>query len=88
MNAELTWAPWRKSSYSGTSGNCVEVAQATWDEASISGQSQNCAELASNRPAAIGVRDSKDPSGSVLVVAPGAWRAFIAEVKNRRFDQQ
>lgn len=88
MNAELTWARWRKSSYSGTSGNCVEVAEATWGKSSLSGRSQTCAEIASDRPAAIGVRDSKDPSGPVLVFAPGAWRAFITEVKNHRFDQQ
>jgi hypothetical protein len=88
MNAELTWTPWRKSSYSGTSGNCVEVAQATWGKSSISGQSQNCVEIAGDLPAAIGVRDSKDPSGPVLVFAPGVWRAFITGVKNRRFDQQ
>ncbi|MFF5496082.1 DUF397 domain-containing protein [Streptomyces aquilus] len=25
-NQDLTGAPWRKSSYSGTSGDCVEVA--------------------------------------------------------------
>ncbi|MFC8348569.1 DUF397 domain-containing protein [Streptomyces sp. NPDC057280] len=26
-NQDLTGAPWRKSSYSGTSGDCLEVAQ-------------------------------------------------------------
>jgi hypothetical protein len=88
MNAEFTWVPWRKSSYSGTSGNCVEVAQATSRKSSISGQSQNCAEIAGDLPAAIGVRDSKDPGGPVLVFAPGAWRAFIAGLKNRGLDQQ
>jgi hypothetical protein len=88
MNAELTWAPWRKSSYSGTSGNCVEVAHATSRKSTISGRSQNCAEIAGDLPAAIGVRDSKDPRGLVLVFAPGAWRAFITGVKNRQFDQQ
>jgi hypothetical protein len=29
----------------------------------------------------VGVRDSKNPTGSVLSFAPGQWDAFIARVK-------
>ncbi|HEV2370954.1 MAG TPA: DUF397 domain-containing protein [Streptosporangiaceae bacterium] len=29
-NSELSWAAWRKSSYSGATGSCVEVARQTW----------------------------------------------------------
>ncbi len=53
-------AAWRKSSYSGGSGNCVEVA-------ALGG--------------GVAVRDSKDPGGPSLVLAPGAWRAFLAGIK-------
>jgi hypothetical protein len=88
MNAELTWAPWRKSSYSGTSGNCVEIAQATWRKSTCSGGSNDCVEIADNLPAAVGVRDSKNPSGPALVLTPRAWRAFVAGVKNGEFDQR
>ncbi len=38
----LSRARWRRSSYSGTNGNCIEAAAA---------------------PAAVAVRDSKDPDG-------------------------
>lgn len=64
MEASLAGATWRKSSYSGGSGNCVEVA--------------------GNLPAAVGVRDSKNPDGHALVVTAQAWQAFIDRVKNGR----
>jgi len=37
-------------------------------------------------PEAIGVRDSKDPDGGVLMFAPEEWRAFVARVKDGEFD--
>ncbi|WP_347404480.1 DUF397 domain-containing protein [Streptomyces sp. MST-110588] len=38
----------------------------------------NCVEVASG--AAIHVRDSKDPSGPILTIAPDAWVAFVGMV--------
>ena len=32
------------------------------------------------------LRDSKDPTGPVLVYAVGEWRAFLASVKNGDYD--
>jgi Domain of unknown function (DUF397) len=60
---DLSRAQWRKSSYSGNTGNCVEVA-----------------DLGN----AVAVRDSKDPSGSVLIVSHDKWRAFVRAVKTSR----
>jgi len=37
-------------------------------------------------PTAIGVRDSKDPSGPVLVFTRSEWQAFVAGVKTGEFD--
>jgi hypothetical protein len=34
----------------------------------------------------VGVRDSKDPTGPVLVFTPDAWRAFIDGAKQGKFD--
>jgi hypothetical protein len=59
-------ATWRRSSYSGGQGNCVEVA---------------------DTPAAIGVRDSKDPAGPVLVFTRTGWQAFVTRVKAGDFDR-
>jgi hypothetical protein len=66
----------------------VNLAQATWRKSSYSGGSGNCVEIADNLPGAVGVRDSKNPSGPALVFTPRAWRAFVAGVKNGDFDQR
>jgi hypothetical protein len=34
----------------------------------------------------VAVRDSKDPSGSVLVFHPHEWSAFVSGVKDGEFD--
>ena len=43
----------------------------------------NCVEVA-NLPGVIGVRDSKDPGGTVLTFPAPAWRAFTAAAKGAR----
>ncbi len=47
------------------------------------GQGGQCVEVATTE-AAWFVRDSKDPQGGVLTVAPGAWHAFLALVTQSR----
>ncbi|MEU9243406.1 DUF397 domain-containing protein [Streptomyces sp. NPDC048385] len=47
---------WRKSTYSGDSSNCVEVATA---------------------PAAVHIRDSKNPTSLHLTVESSAWAHFV-----------
>jgi hypothetical protein len=75
-------ATWRKSSRSGhNGGNCVEVA--TWRKSSRSGDNGgNCIEVAQDLPHVVAVRDSKNPAGPRLVVAPTAWKAFARLVKS------
>ncbi|WP_055700159.1 DUF397 domain-containing protein [Streptomyces silaceus] len=69
---------WFKSSYSSSGdGDCVEVAL-TWRKSSYSGGSgDDCVEVAPC-PVAIHVRDSKNPEGPRLALAPRAWAAFVA----------
>ncbi|MQA09508.1 MAG: DUF397 domain-containing protein [Pseudonocardiaceae bacterium] len=47
ITADFSAARWRKSSYSGNSGDCVEVgfAPAEWRTSSYSGSSGNCVEV-------------------------------------------
>ncbi|GAA1815232.1 DUF397 domain-containing protein [Planosporangium flavigriseum] len=59
----------------------LDPTRATWRKSSRSGGQGNCVEVAGT-PTAVGVRDSKDPSGPVLVFTPAAWRAFLNEVKS------
>ena len=54
----LLAANWRKSSYSGTESDCVEVAF-------------NAEHAA--------IRDSKDPSGGTLVLAPASFAALVVQ---------
>jgi Domain of unknown function (DUF397) len=59
----------------------VELSCIEWRKASYStSATQNCVE-AGAVGRALAVRDSKDPGGPVLAVAPHAWRAFTERVK-------
>ena len=74
---------WRKSSYSGSQADCVEVGTAPWRKSSYSGNSgsANCVETGSV-PGAVLVRDTKDcGNGPVLRVSPRDWRRFVAGVR-------
>ncbi len=35
---------------------------------------------------AVALRDSKDPTGPVLIFTPGEWAAFLAGAKDGEFD--
>ncbi|WP_016905275.1 DUF397 domain-containing protein [Streptomyces xiaopingdaonensis] len=55
----------------------------SWCKSSYSGQGGgNCLEVAAGSPN-VAVRDSKDPDGAALLVPPGAWRAFVGQVRAR-----
>ncbi|MFE9482816.1 DUF397 domain-containing protein [Streptomyces spororaveus] len=80
-NLNLTAVPWRKSSYSGSSGgDCVECAPlgtAAWRKASYSSTNGgDCVEVAA-QPCQIAVRDSKNPGGPAFTVGPEAFATFV-----------
>ena len=87
----LNAADWFTSSYSNSQGgDCVEGARlgpdSEWFTSSHSNdQGGNCVEGSFLADGGMAVRDSKDPHGPALSFAPGAWSAFIAEVKADRF---
>lgn len=60
MRHDLSRAEWRKSSYSGNTGNCAEVAI---------------------MESVVGIRDSKDPQGPVLVFTREQWAELVQRVK-------
>ncbi|HEY0699493.1 MAG TPA: DUF397 domain-containing protein [Micromonospora sp.] len=51
------------------------LGRATWRKSSRSGDLGACVEVAVAGPV-VGVRDSKDPTGPVLLFPAGAWAAF------------
>lgn len=62
MGSELALR-WRKSSYSGATGECVELGVA-WRKSSFSGGNGECVELGHEGA----VRDSKNPAGPRISV--------------------
>ncbi|MFD3679539.1 DUF397 domain-containing protein [Streptomyces sp. NPDC058613] len=52
-----------------------------WFTSSYSDNGGDCVEVATNLVGVVPVRDSKNPGGPVLGFAPGAFAAFVAEVK-------
>ncbi len=58
-----------------------------WRKSSHSSDSANCVEVAI-LPGVVGVRDSKDRGGPVLVFGHGGWRGFVADVRAGRFDRE
>lgn len=49
-------------------------------KSSYSSPSGECVEVATNMPATVAIRDSKDPDGPILCFTPDAWAAFRAAV--------
>ena len=62
----------------------MNLATANWRKSSHSG-SNGCVEVAHGDDQ-IAVRDSKDPSGPMLLFTPVEWRAFLAGVRDGEFD--
>jgi uncharacterized protein DUF397 len=52
-----------------------------WRKSSASGGGADCVEVA-QRGASILVRDSRDPSGALLVVGPDQWCALLSRVRS------
>lgn len=70
---DLAQCVWRKSSWSTSQSNCVEVA---WRKSSRSGGGPNCVEVASMAPLTA-VRDSKNPDGPTLAFPVASWTTFL-----------
>src|SRR5207237_1236968 len=78
ITADFANAQWRKSTRSTNAGNCVEVAfaPATWRKSTHSGDTTNCVEVA-HTDQVVGVRDSKHPTGPILIFPATPWHTFL-----------
>ncbi len=80
MQSGISAMTWRKSTYSDGQEDCVEAA-ANWRKSTYSDGQEACLEIADNIPnGLIPVRDSKNPTGPVLLLPAGAWAAFVTAV--------
>ncbi|MBC9724475.1 DUF397 domain-containing protein [Streptomyces sp. TRM68367] len=52
----------------------------SWFKSSYSDAGQNCVEAAHLHPAAIAIRDSKNPTGPALLLPSTTWTAFITHI--------
>lgn len=60
---------------------------AHWTKSSLSYANGDCVEVVSLPGDGIGVRNSKDSAGPVLVFTSDEWHAFIGGVRNGEFDR-
>jgi hypothetical protein len=64
----------------------VDLSRAAWRKSTRSNAEGACVEVADNLTGVVALRDSKDPTGPVLVFTRDEWRAFIAGAKDGHFD--
>ncbi|MBF6077269.1 DUF397 domain-containing protein [Nocardia beijingensis] len=65
----------------------VDLTGARWFKSSHSGGGADCVEVAHLAGGAVGVRDSKNPTGPALIFTPGEWDAFTTGVVRGAFDR-
>ncbi|MEU2087866.1 DUF397 domain-containing protein [Nocardia beijingensis] len=63
-----------------------ELSGARWFKSVHSDGGEACVEIAWIGAGQVGVRDSKNPTGSVLIFMPHQWDAFIARVTGGRLN--
>jgi hypothetical protein len=65
----------------------ARLMRAAWRKSSFSGgSSQECVEVATLVNGGVAVRDSKDPSGPVLLFTQPEWIAFVRGVRAGEFE--
>ncbi|MEU5939258.1 DUF397 domain-containing protein [Micromonospora sp. NPDC047548] len=65
----------------------MDLTGAVWRKSTRSGNGgSTCVEVATNLPAVVGVRDSKDLHGPVLTFAPAAWAVFAHAAATGSFN--
>ncbi|WP_326562869.1 DUF397 domain-containing protein [Micromonospora sp. NBC_01796] len=66
--------------------NTPDFSGATWRKSRRSDSNGGqCVEVAV-RSGAVGLRDSKDPAGPVLVFTPDCWTTFVGAVRRTAFQ--
>jgi Domain of unknown function (DUF397) len=62
--------------------NKIEMSAVTWRKSRRSNASGNCVEVAALAEGQrLAIRDSKNPSGPVLLVSTDDWRSFMSSLR-------
>jgi len=62
----------------------MDHSSIAWKKSSRCAANAQCVEVGRGRT--VGVRDSKDQAGPVLMLSPGEWSGFIAAIKRGDYD--
>lgn len=62
-----------------------DLSRPKWRKSTHSGGGNNCVEIAA-LAAAVGVRDSKNPTGQMITMSPTQWTTFARQVKRGQHD--
>ncbi|MEU4315909.1 DUF397 domain-containing protein [Nocardia sp. NPDC024068] len=65
----------------------TDLSRATWFKSSRSAADKDCVEAAFLDGGAVGVRDSKNPTGPALVFTPAEWDAFTTSIQGGGFGR-
>jgi hypothetical protein len=76
----------REPSDGTDSVNLIGHNGAKWIKSSLSNANGNCVQVAALSDELIGVRDSKDVLGPVLLFTPAEWSAFVGGLRKGDFD--
>ncbi|GAA5074745.1 hypothetical protein HNP84_007438 [Thermocatellispora tengchongensis] len=64
----------------------VDLTGAEWKKSARSASNGACVEVAHLARGYVGVRDSKNQDGPVLIFTPQEWEAFVGGVRDGEFD--
>jgi hypothetical protein len=60
----------------------MDLSKAKWRKSSYSGSNGGaCVEVASAHSGVVAIRDSKNPTGPVLIISASDWATFLQAVK-------
>ncbi|WP_043737954.1 DUF397 domain-containing protein [Nocardia asiatica] len=65
----------------------VDLSGARWFKSTHSSAGSECVEIAHLDGGRVGVRDSKNPNGGVLVFTPSEWDEFMSGARDGKFDR-